>query len=260
MDHTSSRPGVRQGHWNLAVLGGWRLEHDGTVVRVPLTNQKLTAFLALDGPCSRRTVAATLWPDGPEDHANSSLRTALHRVRQRLPGLLAPDLDPVSLGPDVHVDIHALRPGAGSSEDVWQVAPGIPETADLLPTWYDDWVVVERERFRQLWLHAVEERAALLAERSDYRAALDAALTAVRAEPLRESAHRLVIRLHLAEGNPSEAMRAYERYREFLFDELQVAPSAQMGKLVADLPGREGNARLTPVHESREHGLEGAAR
>jgi DNA-binding SARP family transcriptional activator len=58
----------------------------------------------------------------------------------------------------------------------------------------------------------------------------------VKAGPLRESAHRTVLPVHLAEGNLAEALRAYERFRAMLADELELQPSAQMARLVADIP------------------------
>jgi DNA-binding SARP family transcriptional activator len=67
---------------------------------------------------------------------------------------------------------------------------------------------------------------------------VQAAYAAVRVEPLRESAHRLVVRVHLAEGNVTEAVRAYENFRVLIADELGVRPTAQMEDLVRRLPRR----------------------
>jgi len=108
---------------------------------------------------------------------------------------------------------------------------------DLLPGWYDDWLVVDRERIRQLRLHALEALATQRLRDGRYAAALDAALAAVRADPLRESAHRCVICAHAAEGNVAEALRQYERCREILATELNIAPSAS---LLALLPAPLG--------------------
>jgi DNA-binding SARP family transcriptional activator len=62
--------------------------------------------------------------------------------------------------------------------------------------------------------------------------ALQTAFAAVRAEPLRESAHRMVIRVHLAEGNVVEALRAFEQFRGLLDRELGVRPTSLMTRLV----------------------------
>ena len=63
--------------------------------------------------------------------------------------------------------------------------------------------------------------------------ALEAALSAVRAEPLRESAHRVLIRVHLAEGNRGEAIRQYELCRRLLRERLGVEPTEQLERLLA---------------------------
>ena len=62
-------------------------------------------------------------------------------------------------------------------------------SGELLPDWYDDWVLLEAENWRQLRLHALEVLAGLLTAAGRYGDAAAAALAAVRADPLRESAH-----------------------------------------------------------------------
>ena len=94
-----------------------------------------------------------------------------------------------------------------------------------------------RERLRQLRLHALEAAAAQLSALGSYGLALDAALTALRADPLRESAHRAVIRVHLAEGNVAEARRAFRQCRLLLRRELHVEPSPQTARMVQASPG-----------------------
>jgi DNA-binding SARP family transcriptional activator len=71
-----------------------------------------------------------------------------------------------------------------------------------------------------------------LAARGEYARALEAGLTAVAGEPLRESAHRAVVKVHVAEGNHAEAIRQYRLYRELLHDQLGLTPSLQMLELL----------------------------
>jgi DNA-binding SARP family transcriptional activator len=53
-------------------------------------------------------------------------------------------------------------------------------------------------------------------------------IAAIRLEPLRETAHRTLVEIHLAEGNLSEACRQFERYQRLLREELGVEPSDSM--------------------------------
>jgi len=118
-------------------------------------------------------------------------------------------------------------------------------TVDLLPDWYDDWVLVERERYNQLRLHAIEALCHHLTAAGHHAEAIDAGLAAVRAEPLRESAHQVLIRAHLAEGNRWEAVRQYERCRRLLLDELGVEPSRALQAL---LPVSQRRRTRAPVN------------
>jgi DNA-binding SARP family transcriptional activator len=102
---------------------------------------------------------------------------------------------------------------------------------DLLPGWYDDWLIIEQERFHQLRLRALERVCERLTACGHYARALEAGLAAVAAEPLRESAHRALIKVHLAEGNRAEGVRQFHFYEKLLHDEIGLAPS----QLILDL-------------------------
>jgi DNA-binding SARP family transcriptional activator len=160
----------------------------------------------------------------------------------------------LGLAADVRVDVRELGDWARRVRDpqVGINEVDMPDTGlrgQLLPGWYDDWVLLERERLHQLRMHAFEAVAKRLTAAGRHGEALEAAYATVRAEPLRESAHRTVVRVHLAEGNVVEALRAYEQFRTLLDDELGVVPSAQMVQLVTPYVGRPG-ARTTGEPQS----------
>jgi DNA-binding SARP family transcriptional activator len=95
-----------------------------------------------------------------------------------------------------------------------------------------------REWFRQIRLHALEALCDRYRDDGRLDAALDAGITAVAADPLRESAHRQLALVHIEEGNFAEALRQYEVFRRLLRTELGLAPSSRFRKLVAPLLGR----------------------
>src|SRR6202165_4861781 len=103
---------------------------------------------------------------------------------------------------------------------------------ELLPDWYDDWVLLEAEDWRQLRLHALEALAGLLTAAGRYGDAAQAALTAARVDPLRESPHAALIKVHLAEHNRSEALREFKRYHDLLRAELAIEPSTELRQLL----------------------------
>lgn len=224
---------------SLALLQGFELRDHGAVVGLPLSAQRVLAFVALqERPLHRLHVAGNLWVDSSQDQANANLRTALWRLRRPRCSLVAATSTHLALAANVAVDVHdtaaraqrALQHRAGQADLTVLCGAG-----DLLPDWYDDWLLVERERFRQLRLHALEALCDDLALAGFYAAATEAGLAAVSGEPLRESAHRALVKTHLAEGNVAEALRQYRVFRELIERELGIEPSDNMEQLVRPL-------------------------
>jgi DNA-binding SARP family transcriptional activator len=231
------------GRVRLRLIGEFELRA-GRVLSVSPSAQRLLAYLALAGrPVQRSVVAGTLATvDVTEAQAAARLRTALWRLPR--PGgtpLVDAAGKRIGLAPAVQVDYRETETAvaAGGGE-----LPALAE--DLLPDWDDDWVVLERERYRQSRLHALEQLCARHREAGDFDLALSAGLTAVGGEPLRESAHRQVVLTHLAEGNPAEALRQYDGFRRLLRAELGLPPSAAIRSLVAGLLGRPVDATGPP--------------
>jgi DNA-binding SARP family transcriptional activator len=227
---------------SLELMRGFELRRDGLTVPIPLAAQRVVAFLALSArPLHRLYVAGNLWLDSTEEHANSSLRTALWRLRQTNIEIVDATSTRLTINTDVRVDVRALGIAAESAivGDDADVSPALSEllaAGDLLPDWYDDWVIIERERLRHLRLHALEALCSTLRGEHRFGEAVLAGLAAVAAEPLRESSHREVIATFLAEGNVTDAIRQYELLRRLLRAQLGLAPSAAVEELVASLP------------------------
>lgn len=227
----------------LRLLGTFELAHDGAPVPLPMGARRLVAFVALQGhPVQRTYVAGSLWLDASDARAHANLRSALWRVHRTGHRMIESTGDRLRLHETVRVDLReaetlarrAINDGAAPDVDVAALA------GDLLPDWYDDWVLLERERFRQLRLRALEAICERSVQAKRFQDALDAAQTAVAAEPLRESAHRALVRIHLAEGNIGEAIRQYRLFRRLVHEQLGLEPSERMqelmrGILVADI-------------------------
>jgi DNA-binding SARP family transcriptional activator len=260
-------PSPPPGALRLTLFDGWRLTRGGCGVHVPVRGQRLVALLALRGPQTRALVGGTLWPEASEQRAQTSVRAALWALHQQAPGLVEAGGSEIGLADDLSVDVEdfltnawlLLHPRESSllgTSSTWLPLVGSPG-GRLLPGWYDDWVLVERERIHQLRLHALEALTDLLIEHGDYAEALECALTAVAVDPHRESAHRLVMRVHLAEGNAAEALRESERFRRLLRESFGIEPSRQMAELVERIRAqpqanrRRVIARGAPLHPVR---------
>ena len=224
----------------LRLVSEFQLLIDGRVVELSHGMERVIAFLGIHpSPISRSRLAATLWPDVADDRANGDLRTALWRLR-RLAGVIRNHDTRVGLDPEIDVDVTDLLALSGSLVDAptpsaLRRLPELVQGDEILPGWDEEWLVVERERFRLQRLRALERSAEHLLSQGAYAPALDAALACVASEPYRESAHRLVIRIHLAEGNNAEAYRAFGMYRGLVEEELGIAPSPLLVDLVTPL-------------------------
>jgi DNA-binding SARP family transcriptional activator len=97
---------------------------------------------------------------------------------------------------------------------------------ELLPGWADEWVVLERERLRQVRLHALEMLAERLAGARRFDEAVEAAFAVLKVDPLRESTQRVLIETYLAEGNRAQAIWRYHAYRNLLKSRLKLEPAA----------------------------------
>lgn len=159
---TRAPPAASPDRASLSLLNAFELRCDGHLVNLPLSAQRLLAFLALhEYPLQRVYVAGTLWIDASDDRAGACLRSSLWRLNR--PGHLVVEATSthLRLAPGVDVDLrralavaHRLLDGSADAADLdagEEVLRG-----ELLPDWYDDWLLFERERFRQVSLHALE--------------------------------------------------------------------------------------------------------
>lgn len=224
--------------WAVQVLGGFAVSGQDGPVPLPESTWRLVVLLALaQQPMRRSRIAGTLWGDRDEDHAQSSLRSTLWRLNQVAPGLVESDGHALRLAEDVAVDVAQLEAISRQLESGDDVDPCAVDPrmccSDLLPDWYDGFVDDHRELVRQLRLRTLECLARRLSEQDDWGAALRIALIAVGEAPMRESTHQLVLEIHIAEGNVSEALRHYRMLKDALWQELGIQPSARLRATMA---------------------------
>jgi DNA-binding SARP family transcriptional activator len=217
--------------------GFWVVDGEQTL-SIPLSARRVVAFVALRGRSSRAEVAGTLWPEVSDSKAQACLRTALWRLRQLSPRPLITGDETLRVDDSVDVDVNTLISAIrrvindGECGADQGLLPTLAAMGELLPGWYDDWVLLGRERLRQLQLHALELTAQQLTCAGRYAEGIEAAMAAVRLEPLRESATRVLIEVHLAEDNVVEAIRRLEFFQRSLANELGVEPTPELVNLV----------------------------
>lgn len=239
--------GREQVNYRLQLLGGFQLLHGDRSLRVSRAAQRVLAFLALSPrPADSTFVGERLWIDSDSVQAAGNLRSAVWRLRRQAGPVIERTGAVLRIAGEVAVDVdEASQVAAAVIRGDGAVAPDPLArmlSAELLPGWYEDWVLMERERVRQRSLHGLEAGATRLLDVGDHAGAIDLALASVQIEPLRETPYRLLVSAHDAEGNHSEALRAYRRYAELLHDELGAAPSAELQAQVHGLERARGAA------------------
>jgi DNA-binding SARP family transcriptional activator len=218
----------------LSLFGGFTLAVASRPTQLPRHARRVLAYLALmssrTNDIDRRLLTERLWPDSPTDRSAASLRTALWRIRRESPGLVHTDRDRVSLGRDVAVDVHGFHCLVARMLSNDRDAPPedlqfLLDAVDLLPGWDDDWLELAREQLRQKRLTSLEYAARRLSEHGRHVEAIELMLAVVAAEPLRESAHAMLIDAHIRQGNMADASYALMSFARLLWTELSVHPS-----------------------------------
>ena len=118
----------------------------------------------------------------------------------------------------------------------------------FLPDAEGGWAAEQRRELETIRLRALETlaEAGLRQGGRELGAAEQAARAAIAAAPFRESAHRLLMEVHEAAGNPAEALRAFEELRSLLREELGTTP----GPAAMTVFERVLRGEPAPVHRS----------
>ena len=217
------------GALEIRLLGGFQLRRDGEPLPpIPTRHgRSIMAYLVLnrDRAHTRDLLIGTFWPDTAESRGRRRLSQALWQIRSTVgdEDCIITNGDAVRFNPDVDfwldVDdfewtIEQAAPGGrerGRSETDLLAAAVDLYRGDLLAGFYDDWLFADQERLRQRYLGALDRLSDLAMARGHYDQALETAHRVVRAEPLREEAHRRIMRISVLLGRHTDAIQQYER-------------------------------------------------
>jgi DNA-binding SARP family transcriptional activator len=228
------------GDASISVLGGFDVRTQGVRLNLPATAERVLGFLALSGTRQNRdVVAGRLWSFTSQARAQANLRTALWQLRRIHSDVIHAARNRIWLSDEVAVDYRTMTDqarrlfsGATADEDLLRVPLELFK-AELLPGWDEDWLLIERERHRQLRMHALEDLSRRLVGVGRFALAADVAYGAIAIEPLCESAHRTLTQVFLAEGNRTEALRQYRLYRSLLVSETGFGPTDEFVALLS---------------------------
>ena len=233
------------------LLGAFNVGRGAAGVTVAIRSRKaraLLAYLALRPGQSfpRDSLTALLWPDVTDAHARQSLRQALVGLRRVFTRSKAPALvidgDTVALDPSrIDVDVARLeRLVANANRPRLEQAAALYR-GDLLEGFqvkappFEDWLLTERERLRELARKALATLLANQTHSGDGEAALHTARRLLTLDPLQEGAHRALMRLYVAHGQRAAALRQYQSCVAVLRHELGVEPEAATKRLYQEI-------------------------
>jgi len=255
----------------IALAGRVELEAGGGPVhagRLGSLGRVALAYLVTERhrPVTRDQLADVLWGDGLPRSWETSVRVVVSKVRAVL---AEAGLDP-SEALTTGAGSYQLHLPAGTVVDVEEAvdavdgaraalsaadgpvpvevaatarraALGAAATASrqLLAGVAGSWVERRQAELADLRLRALEVASDAAAAEGDWSAAVTLAEEVVELEPFRESAHLRVLTAHAGAGNRAEALRAYERARRLLVEELGVDPSPPLQAAYIALLGEE---------------------
>jgi len=251
--------------WRIQLFGGLRAECGERVVERFRTQKTgaLLAFLAFhrDRSHPREVLIEVLWPASPPLAGRQSLSMAISSLRHQFepPGVAAGSfvrtdrfsvqLNPGAVDTDV-ADFEKALSAAGVAPTDNERAHLLAQAADLyrgdlLPGFYQDWILTEQRRLADLYYRAVRRLTKHFEQTEQWERALDCARRAAALDPLREESQYELMRLLLLAGQPSAALRQFEEIERLLRDELNTAPSVAIRRLAEEI--RSSLAKGAPV-------------
>ena len=217
----------------------------------PITGAKLQGLLAylalnMDSPPSRDRLTAIFWGERFTDQARQSLRQTLVKLRK----LLEVDGEEVITSTADRVGLRSERVETDVDRFVSLVAAGTPEAdleatrlyqGDLLDNLhvreveFQDWLLSERQRIATIACPAFERAVDHLLREGQTDRAVEIARRLIAFDPLREPSHRLLMRVLAQTGQRSAAIQQYNTCAALLAKDLQVDPSPETQKLLAEI-------------------------
>ncbi len=230
----------------------------------------LLAYLAyhLGRAHKREVLAELLWPERPPRAGRTNLNTALSSLRRQLepPGVpagaiiqgdrFAVQLNPEAITTDV-ADFQSLLHAAGDAQSATECRQLLTDAVDLyqgelLPGFYENWVVPEQRKLADQYFDAVLALVGLLEEAGQTDESVDLLRLAVTHDPLREEVHAELMRLLAVAGQPEAALRQYAEITAYLDEELERTPSAPVRRLAELIEARGADLRPADLAEPPE--------
>ena len=230
----------------LTLFGGFRaLLRSGGEVALPTNKAKLLlARLALPpGQAhTREQLIGLLWSERGEAQGRASLRQALTALRKALQTADSSPLrvagETISLDPDLlEVDVATFESlvDSGAVQNLERAAAlyrgALLDGVSVRDRAFESWLSYERERLHERELRVLATLLDHQAAQGSIERAVETAQRLLTLDPLREDAHRALMRLYVEQGQRGRALKQYQLCCDLLERELGVPPEAETKRL-----------------------------
>jgi DNA-binding SARP family transcriptional activator/predicted ATPase len=241
------------------LLGQFKLQaNDQSFNLTSRPAQSLMAYLVLHPGVEHRreTLAALIWPDTMDSNARSYLRQALWRIRKSFSG--------TSLSWEDFFQINDLSVNFRVDSDYWLdvdqlVNPALDIKEDelieivscykgeLLPGFYDEWIVLERDRINAAYHQKMSSLLERLLETGQWGEVVNWSEKWILIGSSPEPAYRALMRAYANLGNQTMVVATYQRCVEALSRDLDLDPSPETKQLFEQLRDIEKKSQDTTV-------------
>lgn len=221
----------------IRLLGQYDIRLDGKRVLLPSrAGQSLLAFFTLTAgtPQRREKLAGMFWTDTSEETARKNLRQELWRIRKAVAAensegndyLLAEDFN-ITFNPrsDYWLDVAQLEK-SGTEIEALTSSLALYH-GELMPGFYDEWILLERERIRSVFDNKMEQLLAQLIAAERWTAAQEQAERWLALGSSLEPAYRALMLVYGARGDMAKVSSVYQQCRAVLDEQLGLEPSAE---------------------------------
>lgn len=259
------------------VFGSLTVSQQGKPVVLPASVAPVIGYLVVkrQRPVSRGELAGVIWPDRVDAKARRCLSTALWRLNQqsetaglvdashneflRLDPRAAYWIDALAFEYRIEALLHTPAEKLSDGQFRRLCAAVALYRDDLMRSSDLEWAQLERQRLRHLYLGAVFHLTAAAAARGETSEAISWGRRLTALEPLREDAHRLLMRIYAASGNRGKAIEQYRICQGELSTELNVEPTRETQALYASLIGQDADITVASAADRRAASLEAIA-
>ena len=216
--------------------------------------QELLSYLLIyrDRPHPRETLAGILWDAQSTPQSKKYLRQALWQLQNALQSVGKDDFEPIliiesewiQINPkaNIHLDVHefeeafkdtrGLRGRELVADQITALTAAVGSYQnDMLPGWYQDWCIFERERLQNMFIAIMDKLMGYCEAHGNYEEGISYGMRILGFDRARERTHRRLMRLHYLADDRTGALRQYKRCEAALEEELGVKPAKRTDEL-----------------------------